>query len=75
VTPDEILHIAVCNAVTRMNISVDCARSAELREVHDWLRQALIDYADAYMDQPVIDRERETVANKHRRKKPQGREG
>lgn len=68
-TPEEILHIAVCNAVTRMNMSVDCARSNELREVRDWLRQALIDYADAYMNQPATDRERETVANKHRRSK------
>lgn len=63
----EALHMAVCNAVQIMNMSPDIARSADGRKARDILRQALIDYADAFMDQPVTEKERETIARKHRR--------
>lgn len=63
---NENLHAAVCNAVAIMNTSIDIARSPEGRKARDILRQALIDYADEYMDQPVSEQERELVARRHR---------
>jgi hypothetical protein len=62
----QALHAAVCQAVTLLNRSPAVAGCAEGREAHLILRQALVDYADAYMDQPASDSERETVARKHR---------
>ncbi len=60
------LHAAVCQAVALLNRAPEVARCAEGREAHMILRQALADYADAYMDQPAPEAERETVACKHR---------
>ena len=60
------LHWAVCQAVALMNRSRGVAGCAEGREAHTILRQALVDYADSYMDQPASDSEREAVARKHR---------
>jgi hypothetical protein len=62
------LHAAVCNAVAIMNTSIDIARSPEGRKARDILRQALIDYAEEYMDQSVTEQEREQIARKHRAK-------
>lgn len=66
---EQSLHLSVCNAVQVMNMSPDIARSEDGRKARDILRQALIDYADSYMDQPVSESERESVAKKHRRAK------
>lgn len=64
---DSELHTAVCQAVEVLNRSPEIVRCAEGREVRDLLRQALADYADAYMDDPVTDAERTRVASKHRK--------
>lgn len=64
----EALHVAVCQAVALLNRAPEVARCAESREARDLLRQALADYADAYMDEPVTERERVHVASKHQRK-------
>jgi hypothetical protein len=63
----EELHMAVCNAVHIMNMSPDIAQSSDGRKARDILRQALIDYADAFMAAPVTDHEREAIARKHRK--------
>jgi ribosomal protein L22 len=63
----EALHVAVCQAVALLNRAPEVARCAEGREARDLLRQALVDYADAYMDQPVTEHERAAVARKHQR--------
>lgn len=62
----EALHLAVCQAVALLNRAPEVARCAEGREARDLLRQALVNYADAYMDEPVT--ERAVVAAKHQRK-------
>lgn len=62
----ERLHAAVCQAVAIMNMSLDIARSPDGREARDILRQALIDYANDFMDQPVTEKERELIARRHR---------
>ncbi len=64
----EALHVAVCQAVALLNRAPEVARCSEGREARDLLRQALADYADAYMDQPVTEHERAAVARKHQRK-------
>lgn len=63
----ENLHAAVCSAVAIMNTSMDIARSPEGRNARDILRQALINYADGYMDATVAEKERESIARKHRK--------
>ena len=63
----ETLHTAVCQAVALLNRSPEVARSTEGREARDVLRQALIAYADAYMDAQVTELERNAVAAKHQR--------
>lgn len=64
----EALHAAVCQAVALLNRAPEVARCAEGREARDLLRQALVAYADAYMDEPATERERASVAAKHQRK-------
>ena len=64
----EALHVAVCQAVALLNRAPEVARCTEGREARDLLRQALVNYADAYMDAPVTERERAAVAAKHQRK-------
>ena len=64
----EALHVAVCQAVALLNRAPEVARCAEGREARDLLRQALVDYADSYMDEPATERERAAVAHKHQRK-------
>jgi len=68
--PVKKLHEAACQAVALLNRSPEVARCTEGREAHNLLRQALVDVADAYMDAPVSEREREraAVAAKHQRK-------
>ncbi len=61
----EALHAAVCQAVALLNRAPEVARCTEGREARDLLRHALVAYADAYMDEPVTERERATVAAKH----------
>lgn len=61
------LHAAVCRAVTLLNCAPEVARYAEGREARDILRQALIDYADSYMDEPATEAERNKIAKKHQR--------
>ena len=58
----EALHAAVCQAVALLNRAPEVARCAEGREARDLLRQALVDYADAYMDEPAPERERAQAA-------------
>jgi len=65
----EALHAAVCQAVALLNRAPEVARCSEGREARDVLRQALVDYADAYMDSAVTERERSLVASKHRGRK------
>lgn len=62
----DALHAAVCQAVALLNVAPEVVRCGEGREARDILRQALADYADAFMDQPVTAAEREAVARKHR---------
>lgn len=63
----EKLHAAVCQAVALLNRAPEVARCAEGREAHTLLRQALVDYAEAYMDEPAPEHERAAVARKHRK--------
>lgn len=66
-SPTENLHAAVCDAVALLNCCPEIGRLAFARDAHTILRQALVDYADAYMDQQATDTERDAVARKHRR--------
>ncbi|MBK9363020.1 MAG: hypothetical protein IPM99_18900 [Rubrivivax sp.] len=66
--PTQELHAAVCNAVAMLNCCPEAARLTDVRRAHDTLRQALVDFADAYMDEPVTESERAAVAAKHQRK-------
>lgn len=66
VEPVDALHKAVCKAVELLAVSPEIARISAGREVSNVLRQALVDYADAFMDQPVTQEEREAVASNHR---------
>lgn len=61
------LHAAVCQAVAILNTSPEIARIAAGRDVREILRHALVEYADNFMDQPVTDHERESIARKHRK--------
>ena len=63
----DALHAAVCQAVALLNRSPGTASCPEGREAHTILRQSLVAHADAYMDQPVTEAEREAVARKHRK--------
>lgn len=65
----EALHAAVCQAVALLNRAPEVARCAEGRDARDLLRQALANYADAYMDEPVTESERAAIARKHQRKR------
>lgn len=65
-TQHKTLHAAVCQAVDLLNRSPEVASCAEGRKAHTILRQALVDYADAHMDQQASDSEREAVARRHR---------
>jgi len=62
----EKMHTATCQAVALLNRAPEVAQCAEGREARDILRQALAVYADAYMEQPVSEAERHTIARKHR---------
>lgn len=64
----EALHAAVCQAVALLNRAPEVARCAEGREAHSLLRQALVDYADAYMDELAPKHEHAAVAAKYQRK-------
>ena len=61
------LHVAVCQAVALLNRAPEVARCTEGREARDILRQALVEYADTYMDQPAPETERAAVARKHQK--------
>ncbi len=63
----EALHVAVCDAVSLLNCCPEIGRLAFARDAHTILREALVAYADAYMDAPVSERERAAVAAKHQR--------
>ncbi len=63
----EALHAAVCQAVALLNCCPEIGRLAFARDAHTMLRQALVDYADAYMSEPAPERERAAVARKHRK--------
>lgn len=65
VGPEEVLHIAVCQAVGLLNSSIEMMSIEAGREVRNILRQALVDYADAYMDQPVTEEERSAMVRGH----------
>jgi hypothetical protein len=47
-----LLHIAICRAVSITNMAPELVRLAEGRQIRDILRQALIDYADAEASTP-----------------------
>lgn len=64
---EERLHLAVCAAVAILNNSFDAARSAEVQRARNILRQALVDYADAFMGQPATEAETSRVKRKHAR--------
>jgi len=70
--PVKKLHEAVCQAVALLNRAPELARSTEGREAHNLLRQALVDFADAYMDEPVTESERAAVAAKKLRERVAG---
>lgn len=63
----EKMHAATCQAVALLNRAPEVAKCLEGREARDILRQALADYADFYMEQPVSKAERDAIARKHRR--------
>lgn len=63
----ERLHAAVCQAVALLNCAPEVARCAQGQEAHTLLRQALVDYANAYMEQPAPDHQRAKIARKHRK--------
>ena len=63
----EALHAAVCQAVLLLNCCPEIGRLAFARDAHELLREALVQYADAYMDAPVTESERAAVARKHQR--------
>lgn len=65
--PEEILHTAICQAVNILNLAPELAAHESGRDVRAILRKALVDYADAFMDQPVTESERGIVAAKHRK--------
>jgi hypothetical protein len=65
VSPEEILHVALCQAVGLMNGSLIFAQSEEGQQVRNTLRTALTEYADAYMDQPVTEAERAAMIRGH----------
>jgi len=60
------LHTAICQAVAILNVAPEIARISEGRQAHTILRQALAEYADDYMEQPVTKAEHEAIALKHR---------
>ncbi len=66
-TTESALHTAVCQAVSLLNVAPEVARCKEGREARDILRQALANYADAFMDEPAPEAERVAVARKHQR--------
>lgn len=77
VTDPETLAVALSNVGTmspRLRKLYDDSAAAlraqanEIDRLHDRLRQALVDFADAYMDDPVTESERAAVAAKHQRK-------
>lgn len=64
-SPEEVLHVALCQAVQIANSSVElicCEAGVEVRRI---LRQALIDYADAYMNQPTNEAEQAAMRRGH----------
>ena len=63
----EALHAAVCQAVALLNRAPELARCAEGLEAHTLLRQALADYADAYMNEQAPEPQRAAIARKHRK--------
>lgn len=63
------LHGAVRQAVALLNRAPEVAQCEEARQAHTILREVLVSHADAYMDEPVTEREREAVAAKRRRKR------
>jgi hypothetical protein len=64
----EPLHAAVCQAVALLNVTPEIARIPGAREAHTILRQALADYADAFMEQPATPKEREAIRRRHANK-------
>jgi hypothetical protein len=65
VSPENVLHVAVCQAVGLMNGALVFAQSEEGQQVRNILRTALTEYADAYMDQPVTESERAAMIRGH----------
>ena len=63
----EKLHAAICQAVALMNVSAGVAGCKEGRQAHNTLRQALVEYADDFMNAPVPEGERSAIARKHQR--------
>ena len=77
VTDPETLAVALSNVGTmspRLRKLYDDSAAAlraqanEIDRLHDRLRQALVDFADVYMDDPVTESERAAVAARHQRK-------
>lgn len=65
VSPEAVLHVAVCQAVGLMNGALVFAQSEEGQQVRNILREALTEYANAYMDQPVTEAERAAMILGH----------
>jgi hypothetical protein len=74
-SPEEILHIAVCQVVAILNAAPEVARLSDGRRVRDLLRQALADYSDAVMEQPAKPGEVEHMRKLHRRKSAPSSQG
>jgi hypothetical protein len=60
------LHDAICQAVSIMNMSIEIARSKDGRQAKDILRQALVDYADDFMEQPTSESEQLAMRRLHK---------
>lgn len=53
---EENLHTAMCQAVALLNVTPEIARSETGRRAHNILREALVKYADEYLNQPVTEK-------------------
>lgn len=62
---EPMLHAAIIQAVAIMNVCPEVALSEEARKAHVILREALVKYADAYMDQPTSEAEQRAMRKKH----------
>jgi hypothetical protein len=69
---EEILHVAVCQAVAILNVAPEVAATEDGRRVRTILREALHNYANAVMDEPAKPGEVEHMKKLHRNRRAPG---